>query len=195
MLGRVSPNGEGLLACVRACCLLLAATCTHLINCGYALRGVCSRLSLLRRVELFGNPMQSDPTYPDVLLKAQPSLVEFDHMRQQVGELAAGIVGGAISRRTVGEAIDAVANAALAQHALNLERHRAAHASLLSTLQAQQEEAARSAPKRMVCTSWTTFCFPRNPGAFSADISSRCFVAQGPGGVQGHYVQGRGRLP
>lgn len=65
-------------------------------------------------------------------------------MRQPIGELAAGMAGGAVSRRTVGEAIDAVANAALAQHAVNIERHRSAHVELLQTLQAQQEEASRA---------------------------------------------------
>lgn len=114
---------------------------------------VVSRLSLLRRIELFGNPLQSDPSYPDALLTAQPSLAEVDHMRQQVGELAAGMAGGAVSRRTVGEAIDAVANAALAQHALNLERHRAAHAALVATLQAQQEEATRALEEYRIITA------------------------------------------
>ena len=40
---------------------------------------VVSRLSLLRRLELFGNPVQSDPSYPDALLKAQPSLAQVEH--------------------------------------------------------------------------------------------------------------------
>ena len=74
-----------------------------------------SHLSLLRRLELYSNPLDREQSYPDVLLKAQPSLAQVDHMRQAVGELASGM-NGAVSRRSVAEAIDAVANAALAQH-------------------------------------------------------------------------------
>ena len=50
----------------------------------------------------------------------------------------------ALSRRSVTEAIDAIANAATAQHAVLFERHRAAHAALLEALRAQEETAQRA---------------------------------------------------
>lgn len=98
-----------------------------------------SQLPLIRRLELYANPMAKDHSYPDALLKAQPAIVQVDHMRQPAGELAAGV--GAVSRRSVTEAIDAIANAALAQHAVLAERHRAAHSTLLDALRSQEETA------------------------------------------------------
>lgn len=98
----------------------------------------------LKRLELYGNPLASDEAYPDELLRVQPKLVMLDHVRQPAGELAAGLSGGAVSSRSVAEAIDAVANSALAQHAVQLEQHRKKHASLLDTLLQQQEAAAHA---------------------------------------------------
>ena len=46
--------------------------------------------------------------------------------------MAAGSSGVAVSSRSVEEAIDAVANHALAQHAVVLEQQKARHASLLA---------------------------------------------------------------
>ena len=96
----------------------------------------------LRRLDLYGNPLAGDESYPDELLRVQPKLYQLDHMRQAAGELAAGMHGGAVSSRSVAEAIDAVANSALSQHAVKLEQHRAKHAKLLDTLLMQQEAAA-----------------------------------------------------
>ena len=54
----------------------------------------------------------------------------------------AGGSGGAVSRRSVAEAIDAVANSALSQHAGKLEQQRKKHEKLLDTLLSQQHAAA-----------------------------------------------------
>jgi hypothetical protein len=116
------------------------------------LASILSRLSLIRRLELYANPLMGDASYPDSLLRAQPSLVQVDHMRQPAGELAAGMTG-VISRRSVAEAIDAIANAALAQHAVQLERHRSAHASLLDALREQEAEAAHALEEYKSITS------------------------------------------
>ena len=95
------------------------------------------RLSL-RRLTLYGNPLQFDPSFPDALTRVQPTLYELDHVR------LGGVIGGGNSRHSVAEAVDAIANSALAQHAVLLERHRAAHDALLETLKRQQA-AAKSA--------------------------------------------------
>lgn len=102
----------------------------------------CFGKLLLRRLDLYGNPLANDDSYPDEVLRVQPKLVQLDHVRQAAGELAAGVNGAAVSTRSVAEAIDAVANSALSQHAVQLEQHRAKHAKLLDTLLAQQEAAA-----------------------------------------------------
>ena len=66
----------------------------------------------LRRLDLYGNPLALDESYPDELLRVQPKLIQLDHVRQPAGELAAGGSGGAVARRSVAEAIDAVAGGA-----------------------------------------------------------------------------------
>lgn len=96
----------------------------------------------LRRLDLYGNPLALDESYPDELLRVQPKLIQLDHVRQPAGELAAGGSGGAVSRRSVAEAIDAVANSALSQHAGKLEQQRKKHEKLLDTLLSQQHAAA-----------------------------------------------------
>ena len=108
----------------------------------------------LRRLELYSNPLAEADEYPDVLLQVQPKLVTLDHMRQPAGELAAGMQGTA-SSRSVAEAVDAVANSALSQHAVLLEEQKAKHAKLLDTLVAQQAAAAAAIEQYVAITNAT----------------------------------------
>ena len=61
--------------------------------------------------------------------------------------------GGAVSSKSVGEAIDAVASAALEQHAIQIERQRKKHAELLDTLVAQQAAAAAAIEEYVAITN------------------------------------------
>ena len=110
---------------------------------------MCLRVRV--RVRVCGQ-LAKEADYPESLLQVQPRLVQMDHARQVVGELAAG-TAGIVSRRSVAEAIDAVQSSALTQHTFLIEMHRSAHAALLDTLKAQQDAAAAALEEYVSVTS------------------------------------------
>lgn len=96
----------------------------------------------LRRLTLYGNPLAMHPSYPASLQHVQPALAELDHMRLPGMLLSKGsMVSGTVSRKTLGEAVDSIAKAALLQHAVFNERHRNSHDMLLETLKKQRQAA------------------------------------------------------
>jgi hypothetical protein len=105
----------------------------------------------LRRLTAYGNPFATDRAFPDALTSVLPALYELDHARLGAGVLAAA--GGDASRRSVAEAVDSIANSALAQHAVLLEKHRAAHDALLETLRRQKQAAVAGLQEYRAITS------------------------------------------
>ena len=83
-----------------------------------------ARLEALRRLTLYGNPCAAAAAYPDALIRAMPRLLTLDHVPLPAAAL---LDDGASSRGSVSEAVDAIVNAALAQHHAQVAKQAAAH--------------------------------------------------------------------
>lgn len=99
-----------------------------------------AELPALLRLTCYGNPCAAATVYPDALMRMLPRLLTLDHVPLP----AASLLDGSASRASLSEAVDAIVNNALAQHAAQVAKQQAAHYRLASML-ARQQEVAKAA--------------------------------------------------